>query len=303
MAVSHYGNTYLKNQMSYLLNRCRLPILSLLLSSLFLGALPATAAPEFRSTTMSTAPDNPIARKNTVDRSTLIPSPQDRIALDEAVKVSPQLEKQILEVIRRNPAVVMEVLQKYAIEQQRKEQLAQAKALQQLRKDTKALIGDSPVKGATDRKLVMVVFSDFQCSYCAAAEKNLKQFLAKHKEVTLVYKHFPLTQIHPEALPAATAAWAANKQGKFWEYHDALFTNQAKLGEAFYLETANNLKLDAKKFTADRKIAEAEIVKDFQLGRKLGIDGTPTFILNGEAISGAATVADFEKVLAQVNKK
>ncbi len=275
--------------MNYLLNLCRLPILSILLSSLFLGALPANSAPKNIPQTNIFTSDNRIS--------------QDRIALDEAVKISPQLEKQILEVIRRHPDVMLEVLQKYAIEQQKKEQLAQAKAIEQLRKNTKALIGDSPVQGSVDRKIVMVEFSDFQCSYCAAAEKNVKQFLAKHKEVTLVYKHFPLTQIHPEALPAATAAWAANKQGKFWEYHDALFANQAKLGEIFYLETANNLKLDIKKFTADRKIAEAEIVKDFQLGRKLGIEGTPTFIINGESISGAATVADFEKVLTQITKK
>jgi protein-disulfide isomerase len=280
--------------MSYCLNLCRLPILSLLLASLLLGALPVNAAPDV---------DRKIANKSSLDLPSKPSIPQDRIAQDRSVKVSPQLEKQILEVIRRNPAVMLEVLQKYAIEQQRKEQLAQAKAIEQLRKNTPALIGDSPVRGSTDRKIVMVAFSDFQCSYCAAAEKNLKQFLDKHKEVTLVYKHFPLTQIHPEALPAATAAWAANKQGKFWEYHDALFTNQAKLGEIFYLETANNLKLDIKKFTADRKIAEAEIVKDFQLGRKLGIEGTPTFIMNGVAISGTATVADFEKVLTQVTKK
>jgi protein-disulfide isomerase len=276
--------------MSYFLNLCRSPILSLLLASLFLGALPVRAETQL---ILPTKLANPAAN--------LIA--QSQTTVDRSVKVSPQLEKQILEVIRRNPAVVIEVLQKYAIEQQRKEQLAQAKAIEQLRKNTKALIGDSPVRGSTDRKIVMVAFSDFQCSYCAGAEKNVKQFLSKHKEVTLVYKYFPLTQIHPEALPAATAAWAANKQGKFWEYHDALFANQAKLGEVFYLETANTLKLDIKKFTTDRKTAEAEIVKDFQLGRKLGIEGTPTFIMNGETISGAATVADFEKVLTQVTKK
>ncbi len=288
--------------MSYLLNLWRFPILSLLLSSLVLGALPARSAPQISIPARMTTPENLTARENSIDKS-IERQAQQTIALEESVKVSPQLEKQILEVIRKHPDVMLEVLQKYAIEQQLKAQKAQAEAIKQVRKNTKDLIGDSPVIGSTDRKIVMVEFSDFQCSYCAAAEKNVKQFLAKHKEVTLVYKHFPLTQIHPEALPAATAAWAANKQGKFWEYHDALFANQAKLGEIFYLETANNLKLDIKKFTADRKTAEAEIVKDFQLGRKLGIEGTPTFILNGEAISGAASVADLEKVLTPVTKK
>ena len=150
----------------------------------------------------------------------------------------------------------------------------------------------------------MVAFSDFQCPFCASADKSVKEFMAKHKDkVTLVYKYFPLTQIHPEALPAARAAWAANKQGKFWEFHDALYANQAKLGEAFYVTTATNLKLDLNKFNADRKIADNAIVEDFKLGRKIGIDGTPTFILNGEVVTGAASLADLEKALGQVSKK
>ena len=149
----------------------------------------------------------------------------------------------------------------------------------------------------------MVEFSDFQCPFCATTNKNLKDFMAKHKDkVTLVYKHFPLTQIHPEALPAARAAWAANKQGKFWEYHDALFANQAKLNDAFYLETATSLKLDLLKFNADRKLADTFIVQDFQLGRKLGVEGTPTLLMNGEVLSGAASLADLEKALAKVKK-
>jgi protein-disulfide isomerase len=272
--------------MNYLLSLWRLPILSLVLSSLFLGSLPAQA-------------ENQIATPPTLDRF-----PASELLLAQSVKVSPQLEKQILEVLRRHPDVLLEVLQKYALEQQVKEQKAQADAIRQVRKNTKALIGDAPAMGATNRQIVMVAFSDFQCPFCATADKSVKQFMAKHKDkVTLVYKHFPLTQIHPEALPAARAAWAANKQGKFWEYHDALFANQAKLGETFYLDTATSLKLDITKFNADRKIADNAIVEDFKLGRKLGIDGTPTFIINGEVVTGAASLADLEKALVQVSKK
>ncbi|WP_295614002.1 DsbA family protein [Chamaesiphon sp. GL140_3_metabinner_50] len=299
--------------MNYLLSLWRFPILSLLLSSLFLGALPVRA--ESISTPNQTldrqvdrSSTQPLETRIAIDRlNDLEPTPTQiptKIAIDQSVKVNPQLEKQILEVIRRNPAVMLEVLQKYAIEQQAKEQKAQADAITLARKDTKSLIGDSPTTGASNRQIVMVAFSDFQCPYCATADKSVKQFMAKHKDkVTLVYKYFPLTQIHPEALPAARAAWAANKQGKFWEYHDALYTNQAKLSEAFYLETATSLKLDLNKFNADRKIADNAIVEDFKLGRKLGIDGTPTFIINGEVVTGAASLADLEKALAQVAKK
>ena len=279
--------------MNYFFNLCRLPILSLVLSSLFFSALPARAVTPIPVQPRLSAPEI-----NSLDVDANLDS---RIA--QAVKVSPQLEKQILEVIRNHPDVMLEVLQKHAVEQQVKEQKAQADAVAKLRKNTKASIGDSPVKGAADRQIVMLAFSDFQCQFCATAEKNLKQFMDKYKDkVTLVYKHFPLTQIHPEALPAARAAWAANKQGKFWEYHDALFANQAKLAEGFYLETANSLKLDINKFNADRKIADNAIVQDFTLGRKLGIEGTPTFIINGEVISGAATFADLEKAFDRVTK-
>lgn len=268
--------------MNYLLNLWRFPVLSLVLSSLFLVSLPARAGTQVNPTQTKIAPAS-------------------QVSLDQTVKVSPQLEKQILEVIRRNPNVLIDVLKKYTLEEQQKEQKAQQEALKLVRRNTKAMIGDSPTMGAIDRKIVMVEFSDFQCPYCAAANQNVKQFMAKHKDkVTLVYKHFPLTQAHPEALPAARAAWAANKQGKFWEYQEALFANQAKLGEALYLETATKLKLDLGKFNTDRKVADPEIVKDFRLGRQIGVEGTPTFILNGELLAGPASIADFEKVLAKI---
>lgn len=300
--------------MNYLLNLWRFPILSIVLSSLFLGSLPVSADRASASIPSNRASAQPLGEKIATNQMTSIDSdsidllsqqtPTSEVLLAQSVKVNPQLEKQILEVLRRHPEVMFEVLQKYAIEQQAKEQKAQAEAIKQVRKNTKALIGDAPVMGASERKIVMVEFSDFQCPFCATANKSVKQFMAKHKDkVTLVYKHFPLTQIHPEALPAARAAWAANKQGKFWEYHDALFANQAKLGETFYLETATGLKLDLNKFNVDRKIADNFIVEDFKLGRKLGIDGTPTFIINGEVVTGAASLADLENALAKVTKK
>jgi protein-disulfide isomerase len=223
-------------------------------------------------------------------------------------KISPELEQQILEVIRRNPEVVYEVLKKYAVEQQalqeKREQTAQSTAVKKLLQDTKKVIGDSPTTGATMRKILLVEFSDFQCPYCATATVNVRKFMAKHKDkVTLVYKHFPLTQAHPQALPAAKAAWAAHKQGKFWEYHDGLFANQSKLGEEFYLQLAQQLKLDIKRFKADYAAADNSIVADYSLGRKLGVSGTPSFVLNGEFFTGIATVEDMEKILARVPKK
>jgi protein-disulfide isomerase len=223
-------------------------------------------------------------------------------------KVTPELEQQILEVIRKHPEVVYEVLKKYAEEQQalqqRQEQEAQANAIKKILQDTRTLIGDSPTTGSAARKIVLVEFSDFQCAVCAPASANVKKFMAKHQDkVTLVYKHFPLTQANPQALPAAKASWAAHKQGKFWEYHDALFANQAKLGEEFFLQQAQLLKLDINKFKADYAVADNAIVADFRLGRSLDVTNTPSFAMNGELFTGVTSVEDLEKILARVQKK
>jgi protein-disulfide isomerase len=227
-------------------------------------------------------------------------------AAQQKPKVDPALEQQVLEVLRKNPDVVYQVLKKYAEEKQAaeaaQEKAAQAAAVQKFFKDTKAVIGDSPTRGAADRKILLVVFSDFQCPYCAQFNDNVKKFMAKHPEVTLVYKHFPLTQAHPQALPAAKAALAAHKQGKFWEFHDILFANQQRLGEAFYLETAKKLKLDLKKFQTDYDGADQLVVQDFTLGRRLNVQGTPAMFLNGESLVGANSVEELEKYLARVKR-
>jgi protein-disulfide isomerase len=104
------------------------------------------------------------------------------------------------------------------------------------------------------------------------------------------------------AEPAALAAWAAFQQSKFWEYHDALFEQQGKLGEEFYLELANTLKLDVDRFNRDRKSEEAKaaIKKDFELGKSLGVRGTPSFVVNGVFFSGVPEIKDLESLVAQI---
>ncbi len=220
-----------------------------------------------------------------------------------ASRISPRLEQQVLQIIREHPEAVLESLVAYQ-QQQRQEILQSQQAfLQDLQINPQAVIGSSPVTGSPNSKIVLVEFSDYQCPYCAEANKTLKQFMEKHQDqVTLVYKHFPLTQIHAEAVPAAKAAWAANQQGKFWEYSDALFSDQKQLSEAKYLDIATNLKLDLDKFKSDRALADNEILKDMQLGQNLGLTGTPFFVMNGESFSGAVQLSDIEAVLARATR-
>ena len=225
-------------------------------------------------------------------------------------QVSPLVEEQVLQVIRNHPEQVLQLIRNHpevileslqAYQQQQQEQLEQIRQafLQALQTNPKVVIHESPTTGATDLKVVLLEFSDFQCPYCAQAHSTIKQFMAKHQdEVTLVYKHFPLTPIHPEAMAAAKASWAALQQGKFWEYQDALFSQQDKLGEPLYLATAKSLELDLEKFDRDRANADAAIEEDIRLAETLGLSGTPFFVLNGEAFSGDVKLSDLERALS-----
>jgi protein-disulfide isomerase len=220
-----------------------------------------------------------------------------------ANRITPQLEEEVLQIILNHPEVILESLQAYQQQQQQQQEQARQTFLQDIKTNPKAFIGESPTNGAAESKIVLIEFSDFQCPYCAKADRTLKQFMAKHQnEVTLVYKHFPLTSIHPQALSAAKAAWAANQQGKFWQYHDALFTQQDKLGEELYLEIAQSLNLDLEQFNRDRNVADTAIKQDMQLAEKLGVTGTPFFVMNEEIFSGAMQLSNMEKVLASVSK-
>lgn len=222
-----------------------------------------------------------------------------------ASRISPRLEEQVLQILREHPEAILESVQAYQQQQQQQLSQAQQAFLQQLKTNPQTVIGESATTGAPESKVVLVEFSDFQCPYCAQAHKTLKQFVANHQdEVKLVFKHYPLAAIHAQALPAAKAAWAAGKQGKFWEFHDELFTQQDKLGEELYVAIAQNLTLDLEQFNSDRAsdAANAAIGQDIQLATALGIEGTPFFVMNGEAFTGAIGLADMEKILARAEK-
>ncbi len=220
-----------------------------------------------------------------------------------AVEITPQLKEQVLQIIRENPEVILESVQAYQQKQREKQQQAQRSLLQKVAANPTALIGSSPSKGAKQGKVVLIEFSDFQCPFCAKADATVRQFIEKHGDtVTFVYKHLPLTSIHPQAMPAAKAAWAAGQQGKFWPFHDGLFANQKQLGDALYQELAKSLGLDLAKFNRDRAsdAADKAIEADMAMAETLGIDGTPFFIMNGEVLTGAVSLDDLEAALNKV---
>ncbi len=144
----------------------------------------------------------------------------------------------------------------------------------------------SPFKGTADAPVTIALFTDFQCPYCARILPLLNQVLEKNKgKVKLVFKNFPLNT-HQFARKAATAALAAGKQGKFWEFHDRLFQNHNRLNDQVVQEQAKELGLDLMKF--DKDMADPQIMQvinqDMQEGAKAGVRGTPTLFVNGSLL-------------------
>ncbi|MEL4895621.1 DsbA family protein [Crocosphaera sp. Alani8] len=214
--------------------------------------------------------------------------------------VEPELEKTVLEIIRQHPEVLIESVQVYQQQQQEKQEQFIQSFLSQLKTNPQAIIADSPITGSLNKNNILIEFSDFQCPYCRQAYETVKEFVAAHDDVTLVYKHFPLSNIHPQGIPAAKASWAAKQQGKFWEYYDNLFEKPDRLGEELYIEIANNLNLDMEKFEEDRRSKKADlaIAKDMQLAQKIGIRGTPLFVFNDRFLPGSIPLSTLEEALS-----
>ena len=188
-------------------------------------------------------------------------------------------------------------------EQEKMKQAAKQAELSQLEEQFKnpvqMPVGDSPTRGPQDAKVTIVEFSDFQCPFCQRGANTMEAVTKKFpKDVKIVFKHLPL-EFHPNAMPAAKAAAAAGKQGKFWEMHDKFFADQKSLSPDFYIQTAKDLGLNIDKFQADMNdpAIEKSIKDDMELAKKNGIQGTPGFFVNGVAVKGAYPIDHFEGII------
>jgi protein-disulfide isomerase len=164
-----------------------------------------------------------------------------------------------------------------------------------------ATVDDDPAQGPEDAPVTIIEFSDFQCPYCARfQEETLPQILSNYgDQVRFVYRDFPLTSLHANALNAAEASECADDQGKYWEYHDLLFQNQAALDVESLKSYAASLGLDTAAFDdclASGKYAQ-EVAKDLQDGTNAGVQGTPSFFINGTPIQGAQPFAAFQAAI------
>ena len=146
-------------------------------------------------------------------------------------------------------------------------------------------VGNSAVRGPKDAPVTIVMFSDFQCPFCSQSVPVVDDVLKAYpKDVNFIMKQFPLRQIHPNADPAARAAIAAGKQGKFWEMHDELYKNNKNLSPETIKGLAEKIGLDMKKFEADQNSDEVkkQVDEELALGAKVDVRGTPSFFVGGK---------------------
>ncbi len=198
---------------------------------------------------------------------------------------------------------VEEYFKKRQQEMMKKQQDAEKTEFEeQFKNPVKIEIGKSPVKGPANAKITIIEFSDFQCPYCKRGKDTMDEVLKAYpNDVKLVFKNRPLA-FHKEAMPAAKAALAAGKQGKFWEMHDAIFDNQQKMGTGFYEEKAKALGLNVEQFKKDMASPELEelIKADEALADQNGIQGTPGFFVGGVAVKGAYPIDHFKMIIERL---
>ena len=158
---------------------------------------------------------------------------------------------------------------------------------------------DSPARGPANAPIEMIEFSDFECPSCLRADPTVRQVMATYGDkVRLVYRHYPLPN-HPNARPAAEASACAADQGKFWAYHDRLFTNRPKLDNADLKQHAVEIGLDAAKFNAclDGHTKKSKVDEDIRAAEEAGVNGTPAFFINGRSLSGAQPFEAFKRII------
>lgn len=167
-------------------------------------------------------------------------------------------------------------------------------------RSTVTIAPGNPSLGSASAPVTLVEFSDYQCPFCGRVEPTLKQLRDTYGDkIRLVWKDFPLTQIHPQAFKAGEAAHCAGDQGKYWELHDVLFSNQQALMPDDLKRHAARIGLNADAFSQCLDSSKyGERVRDgVSEGGDLGVNSTPTIFINGRRLSGAQPYEAFVAII------
>ncbi|MCU1453264.1 MAG: oxidoreductase [Acidimicrobiales bacterium] len=163
------------------------------------------------------------------------------------------------------------------------------------------------IRGPVDAPVTLVEYGDYECPFCAMAHPVVETVRAQlGDQLRFVFRHFPLTTMHPHAQAAAEAAECAGAQGAYWPYHDLLFENQRRLALPDLLARALALGLDGEQFEGELlgHMHLGKVQEDFLSGVRSGVNGTPTFFIEGRRYDGAPDVpsllAAVQRVLPRV---
>ncbi|MGW8631698.1 Na+/H+ antiporter NhaA [Streptomyces sp. NPDC055793] len=161
------------------------------------------------------------------------------------------------------------------------------------------------VRGPADAAVTLVEYGDFECPYCGQAEGVVRDLLGSETDVRYVWRHLPLTDVHPNAQAAAEASEAAARQGRFWDMHDLLMDRQDELGERDLLRYARELGLDIEVFREDlaRRRGARRVAEDVDSADLSGVSGTPTFFVNGRRHRGAFDIDALKRAVEQARRR
>ncbi|HEU0285576.1 MAG TPA: thioredoxin domain-containing protein, partial [Nocardioidaceae bacterium] len=161
------------------------------------------------------------------------------------------------------------------------------------------------VRGPGDAPVTVVEYGDFECPYCGRAEPVIRELLAEHGDVRYVWRHLPLSDVHPRAQLAAEAAEAAADQGAFWRMHDKLFEHQDALRPVDLVAYARELGLDVERFRDDlrRHAWTSRVAEDVDSADLSGVSGTPTFFINERRHQGAYDIATLSAAVKTARKR
>jgi protein-disulfide isomerase len=160
--------------------------------------------------------------------------------------------------------------------------------------------GRDHMQGNIHAPITLLEYGDYECPYCGEAYPIVKEIQERLGEkLCFAFRNFPLANAHPHAVHAAEAAEAAAAQDRFWEMHDLLFENQIALDDEDLAQYAANLGLDAKRLIQEVSSGqhEARVKEDFKSGMRAGVNGTPTFFINGERYDGPRDLETFLEAL------
>lgn len=231
--------------------------------------------------------------------------------------------EELKQALDKNPDLVLQALKKadkaaffqLVMESQNEFRQKQAELEQRKEAEEREAAFKNPLKPALDSKtrfrgdkgapLTLVEYSDFECPYCGRGYQTVETLRKKYgSKLRFVFKHLPLVNMHPKAMPAAQWMEAISLQSpeKAWEFHDKLFENQDKLGDEFFRDTAKQLGVDVAKAEKDlgSKAVKDKIEADIKEAKSFGIDGTPGFIINGVPLRGAYPPEAFEPIISRL---